>query len=78
VPTPSVGLDVWDHVESYVIHMFLACRLRISFTSNLKLIISFLVLHIVLLSFKVVITCCLNSARSSLNLACLLEVGRQA
>ncbi len=32
--------------------MFLACRLKITFTSNLKLIISFLVLLILLLSFN--------------------------
>ncbi len=49
VPTPNVRLDIWDPVESYVIHMFLARRLKITFTSNLKLIISFLVLHILLL-----------------------------
>jgi hypothetical protein len=50
VPTPNVRSDVWDHVESYAIRMLLAPRLKITFTSNLKLIISFLVLHIVLLS----------------------------
>jgi hypothetical protein len=72
VPTPNVRLDVWDGVESYTIHMLLACRLKIIPTSNLELIIFFLVLHIVLLSFiQVAITCCLNLARS-LNLACLL------
>jgi hypothetical protein len=49
VPTPNERSDIWDCVESYGIHMFLACRLKITFTSNLKLIISFLVLHIVLL-----------------------------
>ncbi len=43
VPTPNVCLIVRDPVEFYVIHMFLACRLKITFTSNLKLIISFLV-----------------------------------
>jgi hypothetical protein len=48
--TLNVRSDTWDHVESYPIHMFLTCRLKITFTSNLKLIISFLVLHIVLLS----------------------------
>ncbi len=42
--------NIWDCVESYAIHMILTCRLKITFTSNLKLIISFLVLHIVLLS----------------------------
>ncbi len=43
VPTPNVHLDVWDCVESYTIHMLLACRLKITFTFCLKLIISFLV-----------------------------------
>jgi hypothetical protein len=43
VPTPNVHLDVWDHVESYTIYMLLACRLKITFTFSLKLIISFLV-----------------------------------
>ncbi len=51
VPTPNVRLDVWDPVESYEIHMFLACRLKIIPTSNLELIISFLVLLILVLSF---------------------------
>jgi hypothetical protein len=50
VPTPNVQLDVWDCVESYAIRMLLACRLKIIPTSNLKLIISFLVLPLVLLS----------------------------
>jgi hypothetical protein len=49
VPNPNVWSNIWDRVESYAIHMFLACRLKITFTSNLKLIFSFLVLHIVLL-----------------------------
>jgi hypothetical protein len=53
VPTPIVHPDVWDCEESYTIRMLLACRLKIIPTSNLKLIISFLVLHMVLLhSFK--------------------------
>jgi hypothetical protein len=43
VPTPNVYSDVWDCVESYTIHMLLTCRLKITFTFNLKLIISFLV-----------------------------------
>ncbi len=45
MPTPNVRLDTWNRIESYTIHMFLAHRLKITFTSNLKLIISFLVLH---------------------------------
>ncbi len=51
VPTSNVHSDVWDCVESYAIRMLLACRLKIIPTSNLKLIISFLVLLILLLSF---------------------------
>jgi hypothetical protein len=48
-----VHSDVWDCVESYAICMLLACKLKITFTSNLKLVISFLVLLIlVLLSFE--------------------------
>jgi hypothetical protein len=50
VPTPNVRLDVWDCVEPYAMHILLARRLKIIPTSNLKLINSFLVLHIVLLS----------------------------
>jgi hypothetical protein len=49
MPTPNVRLDVWDCVESYTMHMLLACRLKIISSPNLKLINSFLVLHIVLL-----------------------------
>jgi hypothetical protein len=43
VPTPNVHLDVWNHVESYTMYMLLACRLKITFTFRVKLIISFLV-----------------------------------
>ena len=50
VPPPNVRSDEWDRVEFYAICMLLARRLMIIPTSNLKLIISFLVLHIVLLS----------------------------
>jgi hypothetical protein len=42
VPTPNVHSDVWDHVESYRVHMLLAHRLKITFTLSLKLIMSFL------------------------------------
>jgi hypothetical protein len=53
VPTLNVRSDVWDCVESYTICMLLMCRLKIMPTSNLKLVISFLVLPLVLLhSFK--------------------------
>ncbi len=41
VPTPNVHSDVWNRVESYTIHMLLACRLKITFTFSLKLIIAF-------------------------------------
>ena len=50
MPTPNVHLDVWDLVEAYTILMLLVCRLKIIPTSNLKLIISFLVLLILVLS----------------------------
>ncbi len=43
VPTLNVHLDVWDCVESYTIYMLLTCRLKITFTFSLKLIIFFLV-----------------------------------
>ena len=51
VSTPIVRSNIWDCVESYAIRMLLACRLKIIPTSNLKLIISFLVLLILVLSF---------------------------
>jgi hypothetical protein len=78
VPTPNVHSDIWDRVESYGICMLLACRLKITFTSYFKLIISVLVLLILVLSLlQVVISCCLKAAHS-LNLAYCLEVGHQA
>jgi hypothetical protein len=43
VPTPNVGSDIWDCVESYAMHMILACGLKITFKSNLKLIIYFVI-----------------------------------
>jgi hypothetical protein len=51
VPTLNVRSDIRDCIESYGIHMLLEHRQTIIPTSNLKLIISFLVLHILLLSF---------------------------
>jgi hypothetical protein len=61
VSTPIVRSNIWDCVESYAIRMLLACRLKIIPTSNLKLIISFLVLLILVLSLlQVVITCYLE------------------
>ncbi len=56
VPTPNVHLDVWNHVESYTIYMFLACRLKITFNFSLKLIISFLVQLQHLLSPSLIVT----------------------
>jgi hypothetical protein len=78
VPTPNVHSDVWDHVESYAIHMFLACRLKITFTSNLKLIISFLVLHILnyIQFFKSLSF--VTSKQQALNIVYCLKVGQQA
>jgi hypothetical protein len=78
VPTLNVRLDVWSHVESYTILMLLACRLNIIPTSNLKLVISFLVLHIVLLSLFKSLSLVASTRHAALNLACLLEVGQQA
>jgi hypothetical protein len=78
VPTPKICSDIWDCVESYAIHMFLARRLKITFASNLKLAISFLVLHIVLLSLFKSLILVASSRHAALNLACLLEVGQQA
>ncbi len=43
MPTPNLHSDVWNRVESYMIYMLFACRLKITFTFSLKLIISFLV-----------------------------------
>ncbi len=51
VPTPNVCSDVWDCVGSYAIRMLLAWRLKITFISNLKLILSILVLLILVLLF---------------------------
>ncbi len=51
MPTLTVRSDIRDSVESYVIHMFLARGLKITFAFNLRLIIFFLVSH-KLLSFK--------------------------
>ena len=77
VPTPSVRPDIWDHVESYRILMLLVCRLKIIPTSNLKLITSFLVLHIVLLSLFKSLSLVASTRHAALNLTHLLEVGQQ-
>ncbi len=44
VSAANVHSDLWDCVEFYAIHMIFARRLKITFTSNLKLIKSILVL----------------------------------
>ncbi len=77
-PPQSFERSVWDHVGFYTIHTFCDPLVECQVKSFLKLIISFLVLPLVLLSsIQVVIICCLNVARS-FNIACLLEVGYQA
>ncbi len=40
VPTPNVCSGIWDYVESYVTHMILTRRLRITFMPKVKLTIS--------------------------------------
>jgi hypothetical protein len=77
MPTPNVSLDVWNHVESYTILMLLVCRLKIIPTSNLKLIISFLVLLILVLLLFKSLSFAASTRHAALNLACLLEVGYQ-
>ncbi len=42
-PTLNVHSDVWDCVESYAICMLLASRLKIILSTNLKLIIYFVI-----------------------------------
>ena len=75
MPNPNVCSDVWDCVESYAICMLLARRLKIIPTSNLKLIISFLVLLILLLLLFKSLLLVASTRHAALNLACLLEVG---
>jgi hypothetical protein len=78
MPTPNVRSDVWNRVESYRILMLLACRLKIIPTSNLKLIISFLVLLILVLSLFKSLSLVASTRHTALNLTCLLEVCQQA
>jgi hypothetical protein len=67
VPTPNVCLDIWERVESY----------KIIFTSNLKIIISVLILILLLSSFKL-LSLVASTRPAALNPACLPEVGQQA
>ncbi len=60
VPTPKILSDIWDRVESYAIPMFLAHRLKITFTSNPKLIIYFVIYSYYTFILQAVITCCLD------------------
>ncbi len=57
LPTPNVRSDVWDYVESYTICILLVCRLKIISSPNLKLMISFLVLPLVLLCQHKLLSC---------------------
>jgi hypothetical protein len=77
-PPQSFERSICDRVGFYTIHTFLDPLVECQVKSFLKLIISFWVLPLVLLSsIQVVIICCLNAA-CSVNIACLLEVGHQA
>jgi hypothetical protein len=73
----KIRSDIWDHVESYTIPMFLARGQKITFTSNPKLIISVLILILLLPSFKS-LSLVASTRHAALNLACLLEVSQQA
>ncbi len=88
VPTPNVHPDVWDCVESNMIHILLAHRLKITFTFSLKLMISFLVQlqHLLLHSLIVtssqvrvgmplhLLSCCI----SGLGQKCLLQALKES
>jgi hypothetical protein len=65
-----VRLDIWDCVESYGIYMVLTCRLKITFTSSLVLIISFFGINILIPSLDshsspvrvgMLLSCCISS-----------------
>ncbi len=53
-------------------------RLKIISSANLKLIISFLVLLILVISLFKSLILVASTRHAALNLACLLEVGQQA
>ena len=76
VPTPNVHSDVWDRVESYMIYMLFTCRLKITFTFSLKLIISILDLHSLLVLTTLILVA---STRQALTLLVYeFEVGHPA
>ncbi len=77
VPTPNVHLDVWDRVESYTIYMLLACRLKITFTFSLEIIITFLVQpqHLLLPSLIITFFQVRVGTPLSLLLCCISSLG---
>ena len=77
-PPQSFERSIWDHVGFYTIHTFLNPLVECPVKSFLKLIISFLVLHIVLLSLIKLLILVALTRHAALNLPCLLEVGQQA
>jgi hypothetical protein len=74
VPTLNVHSDEWDRVESYTICMLLACRLKITFTFSLKLIISILVQPQHLLLPSRIITSSQVRVGMSLPLYCIISL----
>ncbi len=78
VPPQIFERSIWDHVGFYTIHTFLNPLVECSVKSFLKLIISFLVWHILLLSLFKSIILVASTRHAAFNLTCLLEVGQQA
>ncbi len=77
-PPQSFERSIWDRVGFYKMHTFLDPPVEYQIKSFLKLIISFLVFHIVLLSLFKLLILVASIRHAALNLACLLEVGQQA
>ncbi len=77
VLTPNVCSDIWDHVESHAIHILLAHRPKITFTSNLKLIISFSVLLILVLSFFKLLSIVASKQHAHLTLHTVLRLANR-
>jgi hypothetical protein len=77
VPTLNVCSDTWERVESYAIRMLLACRLKIIPTSNLKLMISFLVLLILVLSFIKLLSIVASTQHTHLTLRTVLRLANR-
>jgi hypothetical protein len=74
VPTLNMRSDIWDCVESYGIHMLLARRLKIIPT---KLIISFLVLHILLHSLVKLLSLVASMQHAHLTLCTFLRLANR-